>query len=85
MNRPFPMFDGPPIPWALAEVIYAAYDRLYGHDQTLEKMAERGGFGWAEVGEMFTALQRRDRLLWRELMERAGRTPEDIRREEALR
>lgn len=34
------------IPWGLAEILYPAY----GHDQTLERMAERGGFGRGELG-----------------------------------
>ena len=49
--RPFPMQDGPPIPWFLAEVIYR---HLYGTGgQTLERLGERGGFGWAEVEYMW--------------------------------
>jgi hypothetical protein len=34
------------IPWGLAEILYPAY----GHDQTLERLHERGGFGRAELG-----------------------------------
>jgi hypothetical protein len=34
------------IPWELAEILYPAY----GHDQSLERLAERGGFGWRELG-----------------------------------
>ncbi len=34
------------IPWGLAEILYPAY----GHDQTLERLAERGGFGRSELG-----------------------------------
>lgn len=37
------------IPWAVAEVAYAKYAMLYGASQTLERMAERGGFGHLEM------------------------------------
>lgn len=36
------------IPWGLAQILYPAY----GHDQTLERMAERGGFGRMEIGAL---------------------------------
>lgn len=49
-RRLFPMLDGPPIPWKLARAIHA---HLYRHDQSLERMAERGGFGWREVAFMW--------------------------------
>jgi len=49
--RPFPMQGGPPIPWFLAVAIY---DHLYRYGgQTLERLAERGGFGWAEVEHLW--------------------------------
>ena len=48
-ERKFPMMDGPPIPWQLAEVIYSGYSALYGTDQSLDRIAERGGFGWGEI------------------------------------
>jgi len=50
--RPFPMQDGPPIPWFIAEAIYTHLYRSTG--QTLERLAQRGGFGWAEVAYMWT-------------------------------
>lgn len=34
------------IPWGLAEILHPAY----GHGQTLERLAERGGFGRKELG-----------------------------------
>ena len=55
---PFPMLDGPSIPWATAEIIYEAYEGC-GHHQPLERIAERGGFGWAEVSHLFKELKRR--------------------------
>lgn len=36
------------IPWGLAELLHPAY----GHDQTLERMHERGGFGRLELGAL---------------------------------
>jgi len=36
------------IPWAMAERAYVNYDRRYSNGQTLETLAQRGGFGWAE-------------------------------------
>jgi hypothetical protein len=44
--RPFPMQEGPPIPWFLAELIHR---HLYRYEQSVERIAERGGFGWEEV------------------------------------
>lgn len=48
---PFPMMDGPPIPWFLAGIIYEHLYRYSG--QTLERLAERGGFGWGEVKHLW--------------------------------
>ena len=54
-ERMFPMQRGPAIPWSVAEKIYALYSAMFT-GQSLERLAERGGFGWAEVeiiGEQF--------------------------------
>lgn len=40
------------ITWEIAEKIYDRYKKLYGDSQSLERIAERGGFGWAEVEEI---------------------------------
>lgn len=37
------------IPWWLAEVAYKRYAQLYGNQQSLERLAERGGFGRQEL------------------------------------
>ena len=51
--RTFPMMNGPQIPWSLAEKIYlAVYVVLFGGDQSLSRIAERGGFSWSEVDRM---------------------------------
>jgi hypothetical protein len=55
--RPFPMQNGPSIPWALAEWIYAEGYRF--SSQSLERVAERGGFGWAEVAHFDKENRRR--------------------------
>ena len=47
------MQDGPDIDWITAEKIYKVYSELYGTQQSLERLAERGGFGWTEVSFMF--------------------------------
>lgn len=50
--RTFPIQaeDGfPPtnIPWWVAEIAHQEYAKY--HDQSLERIAERGGFGWLEL------------------------------------
>lgn len=49
-ERPCPIQDRSgqtrAIPWGLAEILYPAY----GHGQTLDGLAERGGFGRGELG-----------------------------------
>lgn len=37
------------IPWAWAEKAYAVYSERYGREQSLERMAQRGGFGVEEL------------------------------------
>jgi hypothetical protein len=46
----FPIQDVGAIPWSLAERAYQRYSQLYGTGQSLERLAERGGFGLAELG-----------------------------------
>ena len=48
-DKRFPMQDGPDVDWVTAEKIYEIYSELYGTEQSLERLAERGGFGWGEV------------------------------------
>lgn len=40
------------VPWSVAEKAYAVYSARYGRDQSLERMAQRGGFGNSEM-DMF--------------------------------
>lgn len=37
------------IPWWLAEIAYKQYSKLYGTQQSLERLHERGGFGREEL------------------------------------
>jgi len=37
------------IPWWLAEEAYRHYAKLFGKSQSLERLAERGGFGRMEL------------------------------------
>lgn len=37
------------IPWWLAEIAYKAYASQYGKSQSIERLAERGGFGRDEL------------------------------------
>lgn len=49
-SKSFPMIDSDiDITWDIAEKIYKKYCALFGTDQSLERIAERGGFGWDEV------------------------------------
>ncbi len=35
------------VPWVMAERAYDRYGRLFGNIESLEEIAERGGFEWA--------------------------------------
>ena len=60
-EREFKMQGGPPIPWSLAQRIYdETYSRFYGTSQSLERLNERGGFGWGEVQLMYARLKKRE-------------------------
>jgi hypothetical protein len=39
------------IPWSVAELAYSVYAAQYGRRQSLERLAERGGFGPLEMDE----------------------------------
>jgi cell division protein FtsB len=41
------------IPWSIAEIAYCAYARMYGTGQSLERLAERGGFGLGEMDALY--------------------------------
>lgn len=39
------------IPWTMADRAYSIYSARYGKEQSLERIAERGGFGAGELDE----------------------------------
>ena len=39
------------IPWSIAELAYSVYASKYGNSQSLERLAERGGFAPSEMDE----------------------------------
>ena len=41
------------IPWSVAEKAYGVYVGRYGHVQSLERIAERGGFYLSEMDDMY--------------------------------
>ena len=49
------------VPWALAELAYREYSRLYGNRQSLERLAERGGFGVHEFGNLLSGFFEHDK------------------------
>jgi hypothetical protein len=56
-EKRFPIQDGLTIPWSLAEKAYEMYSQLYGSDQSLERLAERGGFGVTELAVLLAGRQ----------------------------
>jgi len=48
-NPIFGKSESSTIPWWLAKIAYEHYAKLYGSQQSLERMAERGGFGRTEL------------------------------------
>ena len=49
LRRPVEQYLPSTIPWWLAEEAYAYYASRYGTSQSLERLAERGGFGREEL------------------------------------
>lgn len=50
-TKPGPM----QIPWSVAEKAYGAYAQEHGRAQSIERMAERGGFYWSELDKLYPA------------------------------
>ncbi len=48
-HRPVVSNQGCTIPWWLAEVAYKEYVNKFGDTQSLERLAERGGFGRSKL------------------------------------
>jgi hypothetical protein len=62
-TRPFPIQSeggrkASVIPWWLAEIAYERYAELYGDRQSLERLAQRGGFGRLELVELLSQSKR---------------------------
>lgn len=52
-ERMFPIQGWKSIPWSIAEKAYADYSRRFGKNQSLERLAERGGFGAEEMDDHY--------------------------------
>lgn len=48
------------IPWWLAEIAYRRYSARFGNSQSLERLAERGGFGRLELLSLLAAKDRNE-------------------------
>ena len=59
VTRPVMHYGPSIIPWWLAEEAYKYYSERFGKDQSLQRLAERGGFGREEL----LMLLRRDKNL----------------------
>lgn len=60
-ERRFPLLGtGRTISWGTAELAYAEYYRKYGGDQSLERLAERGGFGEGEMDSLYPDWRKRE-------------------------
>ena len=68
-QRPFPVIwwqsknakPGPlTISWRVAEYAYSVYSRKYGRSQSLERLAERGGFHASELDEFLPDWREQD-------------------------
>ena len=53
------------IPWEVAEAAYVGYTARYGGRQSLERIAERGGFGISELDDLLPD--------WKQAVEEAER------------
>lgn len=53
------------IPWSVAELAYSVYSARYGREQSLERLAERGGFYPSEMDELLPDWRNRCDLIER--------------------
>ncbi len=49
------------VPWSEAEIAYATYSKIHGTSQSIERMAERGGFGREEFRRFRRGYDMRER------------------------
>lgn len=52
-EKRFPIQGGLTVSWEAAERAYEHYAKLYGRQQSLERLAQRGGFGIREFVELW--------------------------------
>jgi hypothetical protein len=53
-NRGYPRAAAPlSVPWSVADKAYGVYASRYGRSQSLERLAERGGFAVEEMDEFY--------------------------------
>lgn len=68
-DRKFPLLGGVSrigsVPWWVAEQAYMGYASKYGDSQSLERLAERGGFGIEEMDEFFPEWREKASLISR--------------------
>lgn len=64
------------VPWSVAEKAYAVYSRRYGNGQSLERLAERGGFGVVELISLLADYDDSELTKW--LSDYLGRFPEEV-------
>jgi hypothetical protein len=50
---PIQRYGGKKIPWSVAEKAYEVYSDRYGNGQSLQRLAERGGFGTCEMDILY--------------------------------
>lgn len=72
------------VPWSLAEKAYSVYSARYGRSQSLERLAERGGFGPSEMDEFTPGWRDECSEIKRLLADRAEMVRELARMREAL-
>lgn len=73
----FPLHStGRMIPWSVAERAYEVYSKRYGTGQSLERLAQRGGFGACELDDMIPG--------WREEVEEIFILRKEVERLQAL-
>lgn len=53
-KKRFPIQGGFDVSWSAAERAYARYAEVFGKEQSIERMAERGGFGLLEFFVFYT-------------------------------
>lgn len=75
MSKRFPLMPGvsgdhgpSSCAWEIAEKAYANYVKRFGSQQSLERIAQRGGFSWLEMDDQYPA--------WREEEAKLQAAPE---------